>query len=304
MNLSQSIKQRLQSIQEKKRVIIPLVILVLLALIALIYFQSHRGAETILLSGTVEVTEVEISPELSAKVVTLYHWEGDEVEEGDPLLDLDKSNVDAQLRAAEAAQQAAESEGSLARAKMENAQRDFNRSRKLYQAKAIAKSTFDAAQTAYKVAQDAYEASLNQYKGAQAQVETLNVQLQKTHIVSPIAGVVLERNVEAGEVVYPGIVLMTIGDLQRPWVRVYIGEPDIGRVRIGQEAIVVTDAYPKRDFPGTLRYIADEAEFTPKNVQTRQERVKLVYEARVYLSNKEGILKPGMPADVSLRLEE
>ena len=68
--------------------------------------------------------------------------------------------------------------------------------------------------------------------------------------------------------------------------------------------MVVTDAYPKREFPGTLRYIADEAEFTPKNVQTRQERIKLVYEAKVYLTNEEGILKPGMPADVSLRLEE
>ncbi|OGP52610.1 MAG: hypothetical protein A2Y65_08160 [Deltaproteobacteria bacterium RBG_13_52_11] len=100
------------------------------------------------------------------------------------------------------------------------------------------------------------------------------------------------------------MVLMTIGDLRSPWVRVYIGEPDIGKVRIGQKAFVVIDAYPKRKFPGTLRYIADEAEFIPKNVQTRQERVKLFYEAKVYLANEEGILKPGMPADVSLRVEE
>jgi HlyD family secretion protein len=289
----------------KKQVIIPVGILLILIIISLlVYFQRLSGPRELLLSGTVEVIEVEIAPELSAKVATLYHREGDAVKAGDPLLDLDKSNVEAQLRAAEAARQAAESQGSLARAKMENAQRDFNRSRKLYLSKAISESTFDAAETAYKIAQDTYEASLNQYKGAQAQVETLNVQLQKTHIVSPITGVVLERYVEAGEVVSPGMVLMTIGDLQRPWVRVYIGEPDIGRVRIGQEAMVVTDAYPKRGFSGILRYIADEAEFTPKNVQTRQERVKLVYEAKVYLSNKEGILKPGMPADVSLRLEE
>jgi HlyD family secretion protein len=304
MNISQRIQQLFQPILEKRRVIIPIVILLLLALVAFIYYQTHSGTETILLSGTVEVTEVEISPELSAKVATLYHREGDEVEAGEPLLDLDKSNLEAQLRGAEAAQQAAEDQGFLARAKMKNAERDYNRSLKLYQAKAISESTFDAAKTAYEIAKNTYEASLNQYKGAQAQVETLNVQLQKTHIVSPITGVVLERNVEAGEVASPGMVLMTIGDLQRPWVRVYIGEPDIGRVRIGQEAVVVTDAYPKRGFSGTLRYIANEAEFTPKNVQTRQERVKLVYEARVYLSNEEGILKPGMPADVSLRLEE
>ena len=301
--MKKSIKERIR-FPIKKQVIIPIAILVLLALIALIYFQAHRVAETILLSGTVEITEVEISPELSAQVATLYHREGDAVVEGDPLLDLDKSNVEAQLRAAEAAQQAAEAQSSLARAKMSNTQRDYNRSLKLYQAEAISESAFDAARTAYKIAQDTYEASLNQYKGAQAQVETLKVQLEKTHLTSPITGLILERNVEAGEVVSPGMVLMTIGDLQRPWVRVYIGEPDIGRVRIGQEASVKIDAYPKRAFPGTLRYIADEAEFTPKNVQTRQERVKLVYEARVYISNKEGILKPGMPADVSLLLEE
>ena len=287
-----------------KQAIIPIIIFVLLALIALIYFLKHSGPETILLSGTVEVTEVEISPELSAKVATLYHREGDTVKEGDPLLDLDKSNVEAQLRAAEAAQQAAEAQSTLAQAKMANVQRDYERSFKLYEAKAISESAFDAAETAYKIAKNTHEASLNQLKGAQAQVETLSLQLKKTHLTSPISGLILERNVEAGEVVSPGMVLMTIGDLQRPWVRVYIGEPDIGRVRIGQEASVVTDAYPTRAFPGTLRYIADEAEFTPKNIQTRQERIKLVYEAKVYLTNKEGILKPGMPADVSLQLEE
>jgi HlyD family secretion protein len=304
MNISQRIKQRLQPILEKRRVVIPIVILLLLALIALIYYQTHSGAETILLSGTVEVIEVEISPELSAKVATLYHREGDAVEKGDPLLDLDKSELEARLREAEAAKQAAEAQSSLARAKMANAQRDYNRILKLYEAKAISESAFDAAKTAYEIAKNTYEVSLNQLKGVQAQVETLTLQLEKTHLTSPITGLILERNVEAGEVVSPGMVLMTIGDLQRPWVRVYIGEPDIGRVRIGQEAFVVTDAYPKREFPGILRYIANEAEFTPKNIQTRQERIKLVYEAKVYLTNEEGILKPGMPADVSLPLEE
>jgi HlyD family secretion protein len=289
----------------QKQVIIPVGILLVLMVIALlVYYQSHGGARELLFSGTVEATEVEISPELSAKVATLYHQEGDEVEEGDSLLDLNKSDVEAQLRAAEAAQQAAEDQSSLALAKMENARRDFDRSLQLYRAKAIAESAFDAAKTAYEIAKNTYEASQNQYKGAQFQVEILQVQLQKTHIVAPLTGLILERNVEVGEVVSPGMVVMTIGDLQHPWVRIYIGEPDIGRVRIGQEAVVMTDAYPTKEFPATLRYIADEAEFTPKNVQTRQERVKLVYEARVYLSNEEGILKPGMPADVSLRLEK
>ena len=304
MNIKKEIQQRLRPIREKRRVVIPIVILVLLALIALIYFQTMSGTRAIMLSGTVEVTEVEISPELSAKVATLYHREGDNVREGDPLLDLDKSELEARLREAEAAKQAIEAEVSLYQAKMANAERDFNRSLKLYRAKAISESTFDAAKTAYEIAKNTYEASQYRNQEIQARIATLTLQLEKTHLTSPITGLILERNVEAGEVVSPGMVLMTIGDLQRPWVRVYIGEPDIGRVHIGQEAMVVTDAYPKREFPGTLRYIANEAEFTPKTVQTRQERIKLVYEAKVYLANEEGILKPGMPADVSLRLEE
>jgi HlyD family secretion protein len=290
----------------KKKLIIPLLILLLLAGIfsLLFYYRSQRGARELQLTGTVEVTEVEISPELSAQVIALYHWEGDEVKQGDPLLDLDKSIVESQLRAAKAASQAAEAQTLLAQAKMENAERDYNRYLQLYEAKAIAPSVYDAYKTSYTVAKNTYAASLEQFKTAQAQVTTLQVQLGKTHICSPITGVVLERSVEVGEVIFPGIVAMTIGDLRSPWVRIYIGEPDIGKVRIGQQALVVTDAYPKRQFSGILRYIASEAEFTPKNVQTREERIKLVYEAKVYLANEEGILKPGMPADVTLRLEE
>jgi HlyD family secretion protein len=289
----------------KKKLIIPLVILLLLAgaLSLLFYYRGQRDARELQLTGTVEVTEVEISPELSAQVMALYHWEGDEVKQGDPLLDLDKSIVESQLRAAKAASQAAEAQTLLARAKMENAERDYNRYLQLYEAKAIAPSVYDAYKTSYTVAKNTYAASLEQFKTAQAQVTTLQVQLQQTHITSPITGVVLDRSIEAGEVVFPGIVLMTIGDIRKPWVRVYIGEPDIGKVRIGQQASVVVDAYPKRQFPGILRYIASEAEFTPKDVQTREERIKLVYEAKVYLANEEGILKPGMPADVTLHLE-
>ena len=289
----------------KKQVIIPLVILLLLGAVSLLfYYRSHKGPRELRFSGTVEVTEVEISPELSAKIVILHHREGDEVKEGDPLLDLDRRDLESRLREAEAARRAAEAQVSLARARMENTQRDYNRNLQLYRAQAISASAYDAIKTAYEIAKNTYDASQNHYKGAQSQVETLRVQLQKTHIVSPITGVVLERSVEAGEVIFPGIVAMTIGDLRSPWVRIYIGEPDIGKVRIGQQASVATDAYPKRQFSGTLRYIASEAEFTPKNVQTREERIKLVYEARVYLSNEEGIFKPGMPADVTLRLEE
>jgi HlyD family secretion protein len=301
----EKIQQILQRLSKKQRISILLIaFLVLAVIVALVVIHIRNAAGELLLSGTIEVTEVEISPELSARVTALYHREGDRVTTGDPLFDLDKSTVETQLHAAEAAMRAALAQVALARARKENAERDYNRSFQLYQTKVISASTFDAVTTAYNVAKNAHETAVNQYKGAQAQVETLRLQLQKVRVTSPIDGVILERSVEVGEVVFPSMILMTIGDLQSPWVRVYIAETDIGKVRLGQQALVVTDAYPRRQFPGTLRYISSEAEFTPKNVQTHEERVKLVYEARIYLANEEGILKPGMPADVSLRVEQ
>jgi len=292
--------------KHKKKGAIFVFILVILG-VCLYYFLYHQGRShrrELLLSGTVEATEVEISPELAAKVVALYCREGDWVKKGDLLIKLEDSNLEANLREAKAAKRAIEAEISLNKIKMENARREFERNLRLYQAKAISASRFDAAKTAYDVAKEAYTASLHRRSEIQARIENIRLQLNKTHLSSPISGVVLEKNVEVGEVVFPAMVLMTIGDLRRPWVRVYIGERDIGKVRLGQKALVATDAYPERRFPGTLRYIAHEAEFTPKNIQTRQERVKLVFEARVYLNNEEGILKPGMPVDVYLPLKE
>lgn len=293
---------KMRSMGKMTTILIPIALLLAIGIVFLFLLRTKE--REIILSGTVEVQEVEITPEISAKVVSIYHREGDIVEKGEPLLDLDRSDLETRLRQAEAARKGARAEVSLARARMENAERDHERYVRLFAANAISASAYDAARTAYEVARDSYQAALSRNEEACAQVDNLRVQLQKTHLCAPIAGVILERNVEVGELVYPGIVAMTIGDLRRPWVRVYIGERDIGRVRIGQRAKVITDAYPERPFSGVLRYIADEAEFTPKNVQTREERIKLVYEARVYLENEEGILKPGMPVDVTLRLEE
>ena len=93
---------------------------------------------------------------------------------------------------------------------------------------------------------------------------------------------------------------MTLGDLSRPWVNVYVGERDLGKVRLGMTAQVTVDSYPDAPFPGKVTFIAERAEFTPKNIQTPDERVKLVYRVKVTVDNRKGILKPGMPVDVDL----
>jgi HlyD family secretion protein len=123
----------------------------------------------------------------------------------------------------------------------------------------------------------------------------------ETRLASPVAGVVLRKNVEAGETVGPGGPILTLMDPADLWVRVYVPETEIGRVTLGQEALVRVDAYPGRTFAGTVTEIADEAEFTPRNVQTRKERVNLVFRVKVAVRSPDGVLKPGMPADAEIR---
>ena len=108
--------------------------------------------------------------------------------------------------------------------------------------------------------------------------------------------------VEAGEYVSPGTPLISVADLRQVWLRAYLSETDLGRVKLGMPVTVSTDTYPGKTYPGTLSFIAAEAEFTPRTVQTTKERVTLVYRVKIDLANPDQELKPGMPADASIRL--
>lgn len=122
-----------------------------------------------------------------------------------------------------------------------------------------------------------------------------------TTLVAPIDGVILVRQAELGEVIVPGTPVVTIADLDHVWLRAYINEPDVGRVRFGQPAEVTTDNYPGRHYPARVSFISEQAEFTPKSVETHAERVTLVYRTRIDVANLSHELVPGMPADVTLR---
>jgi multidrug efflux pump subunit AcrA (membrane-fusion protein) len=135
---------------------------------------------------------------------------------------------------------------------------------------------------------------------ARAAMESLQVSLDKLTLTAPISGLVLERPVHVGEVALPGAPLMTLADLDNVTLTIYVPEDQLGRVQLGQPVSVTVDAYPDRTFEGTVTYIANEAEFTPKNVQTREERVNMVFAVKVTLPNPDQALKPGMPADAVL----
>lgn len=138
------------------------------------------------------------------------------------------------------------------------------------------------------------QARLQQAREALQLSET---RLSYTTIVSPLAGVVLTDSIEAGEFVAPGTPVVTVGDLHHVWLRGYIDETDLGRIKVGQAVRVTADTHPDKAYQGRVTFIASEAEFTPRSVQTTKERVKLVYRIKVDIPNPDLELKPGMPAD-------
>ncbi len=133
-----------------------------------------------------------------------------------------------------------------------------------------------------------------------ANLKALDIELERTNLVAPSAGLVLQRLVHEGELAAPGAPLFTLADLDEVTLTVYVPEAELGRVALGQAADVVVDAYVQ-SFPGEVSYIASQAEFTPKNVQTQEERVHMVFAVKIRLGNPDQLLKPGMPADAVFR---
>ncbi len=139
-----------------------------------------------------------------------------------------------------------------------------------------------------------------QVRQAEAGLDALQVQREKSVLIAPRTGWVVDRVAHEGEMAAPGIPLLTLADLAQVKLTVYVPEPDIDLVAVGQEVKVFVDTFPGEPFPGTVTFIAAEAEFTPKNVQTKEERVNTVFAVKISLENKDQRLKPGMPADAIL----
>lgn len=139
---------------------------------------------------------------------------------------------------------------------------------------------------------------------AEETVKQAEQQLKYTELIAPMDAVVLSTSAEAGEYLNPASPVLTLGQMDKPWLRAYINETDLGRIKLGQQVQVTTDSFPDKTYPGRVSYISSEAEFTPKTVQTFEERVKLMYRIKVLLDNIDQELKPGMPADGHIALGE
>jgi HlyD family secretion protein len=300
--------------------------------------QEPAPANKLALSGNIEAHESLVSFKVQGRIVDLPIEEGQWVTAGSVLARLDdadykqKVDIDAanvQLRESNLALtlagtrhqeiKAAEQSVLDAEAELEQRKIDNERAQRLFARDAISAQDRDLAATALKRAEAQHQAAkerLNQAKEgsrkediaiARANVKTAReslglsrINLDYTTLRAPTNGVITVRQAELGEVVSPGTPVVTLADLDHVWLRAYVPETDLARIRYGQDASIRTDTYPNKVYHARISFISSNAEFTPKSVQTYKERVTLVYRIKLDVDNPNRELKPGMPADAEI----
>jgi HlyD family secretion protein len=324
------------------------------ALLAIAACGPSQPDNTLRVSGHVEATEVQVSSEVAGRIVDLRLEEGDRVDRGALIAQLDTSDTelqiertraeraaaDAQLRLlqagsrpedvrqAEAQVAAADADVKAIDAELTSAELDLQRYESLLQANAgsvkqrddararvdVARARQQAARRRTQAARETedrlrtgarreeMDAARARLAAADAQVATLEKALKDAQVTSPVAGIVTQKLVDTGELVAARTPLVVITDLDHAWANLFVPEPMMPRLKLGQKATVLTDATGQR-LAGTVTFVSPKAEFTPRNVQTAEERSKLVYRIKVPVDNTAGILKPGMPVDAELAVQ-
>lgn len=325
---------------KKKLLFVIVIMLIISSILMMKRFVSKNENGAISLSGNVEITEVNIGFKQSGRIVEMSDEEGQKVKKGDRLARLDSAELEdqvaqaraylnetkARLEEMEAGSRPQELEQARAgvrytEAELGKAQKDFERADLLYKNGAISAQQFDGARKSFDTAlsqhqkaaealslmregprREEIKAAENRVQQAVAALRASEERLKDTTIYAPVSGVILRKIREAGETVAPGSPVYAMGDIEHPWIKVYVKEDKLGLVRLGQKAKVTVDSYTGKEYEGIVTYISSEAEFTPKNIQTKEERVKLVFGVKVSVNNSNYELKPGMPADVKILL--
>ncbi len=289
-------------------------------------------------SGTLESVDVNVGAKVPGQIVSLLVDQGSRVRAGDTLAVLDQSTLTMQWEQAKAGvdlaraqyqmlQNGARSEDistageSLLQMEstLKNATDDYDRMKSLLASHSVTQKQFDDAESRYTVARAQYntakqnlqkmrrfarpeelDAAKARLEQAQAGADLLHEQLTDACILAPVAGIVTHKPVETGELMSAGSTVATISRLDTLNLMIYVSDTDLGKVKLGGLADVVVDTYPDRSFPAHVVYISPIAEFTPKNIQTKEDRTKLVFGVKLEVDNHEGVLKAGMPADAYL----
>ncbi|SMC99357.1 HlyD family secretion protein [Sporomusa malonica] len=303
-------------------------------------YKYLRPAETgITATGTIEVTRADIMSKVNGYMTGLQSKAGDTVISGQKIAKIARADLEAQVIRDEAAlakaaaqlrdleagprsQERQELGAMLAsnRSVYDKARQDYERYQSLYGAGAVSAQQLDTARSSMEVAYnamvaagqrfslgdegsrpEAIEAQRLEVERSKAVLAASKTLVEDTVVVSPINGLVITKNFENGEYVTPGAAILTVGDMSDCWVKVYVPSTLLGLISVGQEAKVKVDSFPGRVFRGEIKEISQNAEFTPRQSITQSERANLVFAVKVKIDNAEGILKPGMPADVVLK---
>jgi len=287
---------------------------------------GNNDADRLTATGTLEATESTVSAQVGGLITELRVREGTPVRKGDTLAVIDATDWNFQLDQAEANLRAMDAANRLAlegarkedviqaEAQYASANNDLKRMEELYRSNSVPAKQLEDARTRFTLAQQTLkkvrEGSRDEEralaKARRDQAEAAAAQLRKKvadcRITAPLQGTVINKFVELGELVWPGASVVRIADLTDLKINVYVSETTIPRVQLGQKAVVAVDAFDDRTFDGEVVYISPVAEFTPKNIQTKEERVKLVFAVKVVVKNPQGTLKAGLPADVTIHL--
>ncbi|HET6348954.1 MAG TPA: efflux RND transporter periplasmic adaptor subunit, partial [Candidatus Krumholzibacteria bacterium] len=297
------------------RILIPVALLIAGGLYIYLHLTRGPGSnDELVLSGNIEAHESLVSFKVQGRITDLPVEEGETVDRDTVLARLEDADYRQRVRIDEAAvrvsqmnldlalagtrkQEINEAQQNMldAKAEMEQRQLDRDRAQVLFAQHAISAQDRDLAETALKRSQAMFLATQQKYnqavegsrkediaiarahmEEAKANLELSRVNLDYTVLRAPLPGIVTVRQAELGEVVVPGTPVVTIADLDHIWLRAYVPETDLGRVHWGQSAVVTTDTYPGKEYPGRVSFISSNAEFTPKSVQTHKERVTLV----------------------------
>jgi HlyD family secretion protein len=308
--------------------------------LGLVACQSRSTPGVLHASGHIEVTQVRLASPLGGILQEAPFQEGQKVEAGQVVARLDTSLLQRELEKAQAErdvaqaalasllagarkEEIAEARAKLAaaEAEMAAAQADLQRYEPLAERGSTSRKLRDDAATRLAVAQEqrnALQARLQlllagprqeevaaaraRLQAAEAAVRVFRQRLADAEVRAPISGFITSRVAEPGEYLPPGATIAVLADLDHPWLTVYVDEASLSAVRLGQKVLVRTDGAPQ-GVAGTVSFVAQEAEFTPKNVQTPEERAKLVFKVKVALANPNYLFKPGMPADAFFALE-
>lgn len=303
--------------------------------------EAAEPQNRLLLSGNIEAHESLVGFKVQGRIVELPVQEGQWIDQGALLarlddrdlrqqVQVDAANVgvrEANLKLALAGTRKQEIESAEqalidAEAELELKKLDYERAVTLLKKDVISQQDRDRAETQLKRAQATVERAKEQLdklrEGTRAEeiaiaragltqaheaVQMSQIRLGFSELRAPSSGVILVRQAELGEVVGAGTPVVTLADLDRVWLRAYVSETDLGRIRHGQEVTVHTDTYPDKAYRGRISFISSKAEFTPKTIETHKERVTLVYRVKIDLENPNHELKPGMPADAWIDLQ-